>query len=240
MKQIFIQPSSVIHLGRTGENNAREIVFDIHHWQDEYGPGIVELIVKRPGEESMYPVAVETDDGFVHWVITYSDVEHAGTDGRAELRYYVGDTLVKSKIWVTSISKSLELPEIVPPEPQQSWVDQVIQAGADAKSAALDAKTAAESASESAEKLGKAIPVGGTAGQVLTKLSDNDLDTGWMDPAGGGNGGMSYQIGHGLKLESNTLSVNAVNDFEGDNTLPITAAAVEATVGNIEILLETI
>lgn len=240
MDVMYVKPSSLLWLGRTGENNAREIVFDIHHWQDEYGLGIVELIVKRPGEESMYPVAVEMEGGFVHWVISSADVEYAGTDGRAELRYYVGDTLVKSKIWVTSISQSLELSKIVPPEPQQSWIDQVIQAGADAKAAALDAKTAAESASESAEKLDKAIPAGGTAGQVLTKLSNNDLDTGWMDPAGGGNGGMPYQIGHGLKLESNTLSVNAVNDFEGDNTLPITAAAVEATVGNIEILLGTI
>ena len=55
-------------------------------------------------------------------------------------------------------------------------------------------------------------------------------------PEGGGGG---YRIGHGLLLdrETNTLSVNAVSDFEGDNTLPITAAAVQDTVGNIEILL---
>ena len=58
-------------------------------------------------------------------------------------------------------------------------------------------------------------------------------------PEGGGGG---YRIGHGLLLdrETNTLSVNAVSDFEGDNTLPITAAAVQDTVGNIEILLGTI
>lgn len=54
--------------------------------------------------------------------------------------------------------------------------------------------------------------------------------------------GNSYHIGHGLKLDTptNTLSVNTVNDFEGDNTLPITAAAVQEQVGNIEILLGTI
>lgn len=52
----------------------------------------------------------------------------------------------------------------------------------------------------------------------------------------------NYKVGHGLKLESDgeTLAVNAVNDFDGDNTLPITAAAVQTTVGNIEILLSTI
>ena len=56
-------------------------------------------------------------------------------------------------------------------------------------------------------------------------------------------GGTSYNIGHGLKLDrdTRTLSVDTVNGFdEGDNTLPITAAAVQETVGNIEILLGTI
>lgn len=52
----------------------------------------------------------------------------------------------------------------------------------------------------------------------------------------------NYKVGHGLKLENDgeTLSVNAVNDFEGDNTLPITAAAVQASIGNIEVVLSTI
>ena len=61
-------------------------------------------------------------------------------------------------------------------------------------------------------------------------------------PRGSEGSGSSYKIGHGLKLDTptNTLSVNAVSDFEGDNTLPITAAAVQETVGNIEILLGTI
>lgn len=50
----------------------------------------------------------------------------------------------------------------------------------------------------------------------------------------------SVVFGHGLKVSGNTVSVDAVNDFNGDNTLPITAAAVNATVGNIAVLLGTI
>lgn len=34
-------------------------------------------------------------------------------------------------------------------------------------------------------------PAGGTAGQVLTKLSDAENDVGWADPTGGGGGGTS-------------------------------------------------
>lgn len=54
-------------------------------------------------------------------------------------------------------------------------------------------------------------------------------------------GGSGYVIGHGLKVTgTNTLEVDTAEDVEQDNTLPITSAAVYTTVGNIEILLETI
>lgn len=55
-------------------------------------------------------------------------------------------------------------------------------------------------------------------------------------------GGKAYIIGHGLKLDesTNTLSVDTADTVEKDNTLPVTSAAVAATVGNIEVLLGTI
>lgn len=36
---------------------------------------------------------------------------------------------------------------------------------------------------------GQGVPVGGTIGQVLTKLSSTNYDTDWQDPTGGGGGG---------------------------------------------------
>lgn len=56
----------------------------------------------------------------------------------------------------------------------------------------------------------------------------------------GGSDESAYVFGHGLKQEGSTVSVNTVGDFSGDNTLPMTAAGVYASVGNIEALLETI
>lgn len=47
-------------------------------------------------------------------------------------------------------------------------------------------------------------------------------------------------VGHGLKVVGGKVVVNTVDDFKGDNTLPITAAGVKTTVGNVEALLETI
>lgn len=59
-------------------------------------------------------------------------------------------------------------------------------------------------------------------------------------PVSGGGGGPLYKFGHGLKQQGLDVSVDAVSDFKGDNTLPMTAAGVQTTVGNIEALLETI
>lgn len=61
-------------------------------------------------------------------------------------------------------------------------------------------------------------------------------------PVQGGEGGVApaWKIGHGLKAESGVVSVETTSCFEGDMTLPVTAAAVEMVVGNVQILLETI
>lgn len=55
-----------------------------------------------------------------------------------------------------------------------------------------------------------------------------------------GGGGLSYGVGRGLKVVDGDLTVNTVDDFSGDNTLPMTAAGVNAIVGNIDVLLGTI
>lgn len=55
-----------------------------------------------------------------------------------------------------------------------------------------------------------------------------------------GGGGPVYRFGHGLKQDGIHVSVDSVSDFKGDNTLPMTAAGVQTSVGNIEALLETI
>lgn len=62
-----------------------------------------------------------------------------------------------------------------------------------------------------------------------------------LSPVGSGGGGeFPYILGPSLKVTGTTLDVNTAGDVEQDNTLPITSAAVYSTVGNIEILLETI
>lgn len=86
------------------------------------------------------------------------------------------------------------------------------------------------------------LAIGGKKGQVFTKLSDKDLDIGWVTPNGSGGVTLDFKIGNGLLLdeETNTLSVDVANDAEKDNTRPISSAAVDTIVGNISVLLSGI
>lgn len=55
------------------------------------------------------------------------------------------------------------------------------------------------------------------------------------------NVGTNFTTDETLILSADgVLSVNTASAVEADNTLPITSAAVQASVGNIEVLLETI
>lgn len=55
-----------------------------------------------------------------------------------------------------------------------------------------------------------------------------------------GESGTKFETDETLTLKNGILSVNTAKEPQPDNTLPITAAAVAQTVGNIEILLQTI
>lgn len=74
--------------------------------------------------------------------------------------------------------------------------------------------------------------------QILARLAyiENNLGTG----GDGNNETSNYEFGHGFKIDGNTVSVETTDSFEGDNTLPMTAAGVEIVVGNIDVLLQTI
>ena len=157
MEQVKANTLSTIPLGRQGENLARQILFDVSGWESEYGPGSVELIAQRPGDETPYPVVTTRDGDSVVWSVTAADTLYPGDSGRCELRYYVGETLAKSRIWGTYVARAMDTPsETVPPEPQQGWVDQIIAVGAAAKASAdaakADADRAAALAAEVAEK----------------------------------------------------------------------------------------
>lgn len=125
MNVYLVKTGSILPLGKQGENLARQIQFDLSRWISNFGPGTVQLLHQRSGDETPYPVAVEQDGNLAVWTVTNADTAAAGT-GRAELQYYVGDALAKSETWMTKVLAALGPAGEMPPEAQQGWVDQVL------------------------------------------------------------------------------------------------------------------
>ena len=147
MKTIHANSSTVLALGRCGENLVRKVVFDITDFEKLYGVGTVEILYQRPNDAQPYPLAVQRDGTSITWNVTSTDTAISSAFGKCELRYYSGETLVKSKIWQTWVENALSTPsETTPPEPEQGWVDQIIEVGAAAKSSADAAKADADRA----------------------------------------------------------------------------------------------
>lgn len=129
MEQIYVIPDSIIFLGHAGENLAREIIFDVSAWHEQYGDGYAVLIAQRVGEDTPYPCDITADGDTVRWPITSADNAIPGGYGRCELQYRINETVVKSSVWRTLVEASLSDQSEEPPEPQQSWVDKVLEAG---------------------------------------------------------------------------------------------------------------
>lgn len=125
MNIYHVRHGSILPLGKQGENMARKIQFDISRWIGTFGPGTVQLLHQRSGDEAPYPLAVDQAGNLAVWTVTNADTAAAGT-GRAELQYYVGDALAKSETWMTKVLPALGPASETPPEAQQGWVDQVL------------------------------------------------------------------------------------------------------------------
>ena len=145
-------PGEIISLGICGENNARQIVFDISDWLDTYGPGTAYLVARRSGDVAPYPAVVEQDGSSVTWTLTSADTGKSG-HGQAELVYTIGGTIVKSRVWDTYTADAITDNTETPPDPASGWVEQVLSAGA-------QAVDAAESAEKAAARAESAVPVG--------------------------------------------------------------------------------
>ena len=146
------RPGDQIKLGRKGEYNARRIALDLSAWQTRYGDnGTVQLLYQRPGDATPYPVTLTREDHLALWTVAAADTANSGSSGRAELRYYIGDALVKSAISQVVVEPSLGEPGDAPDEEQQSWLDQAVQAGSTAQSSAADAASHAATAQSFAE-----------------------------------------------------------------------------------------
>lgn len=128
MRQIKAQSNTVIMLGRQGENEAVEVLFDIAGYDELYGTGAFELLNLRPTETTPYTCSITVDDEYVHWVVQAADVALTGI-GKCELTYVVDGTIAKSVTFSTRVLPSIEGAGEVP-EPYESRIADLIAASA--------------------------------------------------------------------------------------------------------------
>lgn len=140
-----------IALGRRGENEATQIVFDVSALAGTYGDGTAVLLARRPRDTDAYPVAAEQDGYTVTWTVRDTDTAVAGL-GACELFWYVGDALAKSVIFETAVRPDIGQTTEDPPDAYESWVESLTGLGAEtlahAQAAAQSAEDAAASAAE--------------------------------------------------------------------------------------------
>lgn len=222
MKTVRAVPNTDLSLGREGENAARKIEFDLSVWQAEFGAdGTVALLHQPYGADEPYPAAVEVSGETATWVVTAADTAKAGAFGKAELQYRIGDTLAKSVIWRTVVADALGEPSPEPPEPQQAWVDQVLEAGAQADAAAKTAADAAAAASASASAAAGSADAAQDAASRGPKIQDG---TWWVWDAAAG----AYQD-TGVRAQGETpapVHLNLKDDFGVDLATAIFPALV--------------
>lgn len=139
-----------IILGKRGENVSTRVVFPFAKaWEELFGAGTFELIHQRHGDAAPYPCVVTVDGPNVVWVIEDTDLAKPGA-GKCEISYVVDELIAKTITYTTRVYESLS--EAGPaPEPYESWVEQVLEAGAAATESAEAAANSAEAAAGSAD-----------------------------------------------------------------------------------------
>lgn len=122
-------------LGRVGENDAVQVVFNTEGWRQAYGEGEYQLLHQRCGDPAGYPVALLSCGEQLIWNVRAADVALPGR-GQCELIYTVGQTVAKSVIFTTWVEEGMMGEEEIP-EPWADWVNDVLGAASEIKATVI-------------------------------------------------------------------------------------------------------
>ena len=127
MSKISVDVSSaripVLQVGYQGENEVTDVLFDISSWITEFGEGVAQLRVKRPGnsEEESYVLSLTITDGKAVWTVSDTDTANKG-NGKVQLSYMVGNIVKKAVIYPYKVGKSIVGADN-PVDPFDSWIE---------------------------------------------------------------------------------------------------------------------
>ena len=144
------------HKGDTGTELTFDVTPAINSW-----PGCtVEIMVKRPGEDTAYLAATELEGSTLTWTVQASDTAIEGY-GDAEMIVYSGSRIAYTCLVKTLIRESMA--ETDPSEdPMAHWVETVVESKTEVLSAL-------ESVNETAERLDQEVTPTSTRTQAATR-----------------------------------------------------------------------
>lgn len=113
----------VLQVGYQGENEVTDVLFDISSWITEFGEGVAQLRVKRPGnsEDESYVLSLIITDGKAVWTVSETDTANKG-NGKVQLSYMVGNIVKKAVIYPYKVGKSI-IGADSPADPFDSWIE---------------------------------------------------------------------------------------------------------------------
>ena len=150
MRIVNVKDYVIIPLGKQGENLATRVLFPFaDEWRLLFGDGTFQLLHQRQSDAEPHAVTVGVDGENVVWNVENVDVAVPGV-GKCELNYLVGGALAKSITYSTKTAESLSDVGDTPPEPWESWIEEVLQAGSQAQESANSASASATVASAAA------------------------------------------------------------------------------------------
>ena len=124
-------------IGRLGENEARIVKFYVGDMQRDFPGCSFSVLNRRPNDSDAYPVNssyYSVDGDYLLWTVMSGDLAKEGV-GECEVIASVGTKIVKSEIYGTQILHALDGAG-TPPEPWESWVQDVEGAADRAEAAA--------------------------------------------------------------------------------------------------------
>lgn len=179
-KESFLMP-----LGHQLEDDTREVYYDISKWIDDFGPGRIEWVYKRPNEEMPYIVSQSRqEDGIAIWRLSETDTSVPG-EGRCELRFFPTQShsdvpdLIKTMVFRTYVFPSLTITG-TPPAPYEDLIETIREMRNDTeefKDVAESAKDTAVGASEAVQNMSASAHSVAT-GQAPTVSKTVDPETG--------------------------------------------------------------
>ena len=140
----------LIYLGRQGENLARTVEIDVGAMLEAYPGASIGLVFQRAGETELYIGATTLGGTVLSWPISAAVTATAGR-GKIEVRAMLGDVLAKSVTAPTQVDASLSGAGSTPPDPEEDWIDDVLQAASEAKQSAASAADSAQQAEQAVE-----------------------------------------------------------------------------------------